>query len=583
LLKLLKGLKPYLFFVIINLFFVAIQAISELFLPSYTSKLIDEGLPNSDMPKILYYGGLMFVFTIISVGGAVIASNFASKISTLLCRDIRKKLFVKVNSFSLNEFDKISTSSLITRSTNDITQVQNGVFMILKVLTMVPITFIGSIIMTYRIQAKLTLILLVSIPIILILVLFVAKIIIPLFNLIQKKVDNLTLVAREGLTGVRVVRAFDQQENETLKFNKANKEVTDLAVKSGRIMSIMIPIIMLIMNLTIVAVYWFGAKRIQTINNINEFSVGDLYSVTLYVTLILFSVIMFVMMFIQIPKASASAKRINEVLAIETSITDSNAKTITNTIESDYGIEFNDVSFNFGGETSLNALDHISFKAKKGKTTAIVGSTGSGKTTLLNMIARFYDPTSGEILVSGQNIKDYTLKDLRQKLGFVPQKAFLFSGSIADNIRYGKEDATDEEILSALDTAQASEFLNEKEDGINSNVSQGGANFSGGQKQRLAIARAIVRNADVYLFDDSFSALDFKTDSKLRNALTNRFKSSTMLIIAQRISTVMNADKIIVLNEGKLVGEGTHKELLKSCTVYREIAESQLEEEELQA
>lgn len=582
-LKLLKGLKPYLFFVIINLFFVAIQAISELFLPSYTSKLIDEGLPNSDMPKILYYGGLMFVFTIISVGGAVIASNFASKISTLLCRDIRKKLFVKVNSFSLNEFDKISTSSLITRSTNDITQVQNGVFMILKVLTMVPITFIGSIIMTYRIQAKLTLILLVSIPIILILVLFVAKIIIPLFNLIQKKVDNLTLVAREGLTGVRVVRAFDQQENETLKFNKANKEVTDLAVKSGRIMSIMIPIIMLIMNLTIVAVYWFGAKRIQTINNINEFSVGDLYSVTLYVTLILFSVIMFVMMFIQIPKASASAKRINEVLAIETSITDSNAKTITNTIESDYGIEFNDVSFNFGGETSLNALDHISFKAKKGKTTAIVGSTGSGKTTLLNMIARFYDPTSGEILVSGQNIKDYTLKDLRQKLGFVPQKAFLFSGSIADNIRYGKEDATDEEILSALDTAQASEFLNEKEDGINSNVSQGGANFSGGQKQRLAIARAIVRNADVYLFDDSFSALDFKTDSKLRNALTNRFKSSTMLIIAQRISTVMNADKIIVLNEGKLVGEGTHKELLKSCTVYREIAESQLEEEELQA
>jgi len=582
LLKLLKGLKPYLLIVIINIFFVAIQGISELFIPSYTIKLLKEGLWNADMPVILNYGGLMLIFTIVSVGAAIISSNLASKISTFLCRDVRKKLFVKVNSFSLNEFDKISTSSLITRTTNDITQVQNGLYMMLRILTLVPITFIGSIIMTYRIQAELTLILLVSVPIILALVIIVAKVIIPLFNKMQKKVDNLTLVAREGLTGVRVVRAFDQEENETIRFNKANKEVTDIAVKSSRIMAFMIPILMLVMNLTLVAVYWFGAKRINTINDNNIFSVSELYSFTLYITLILFSVMMFIMMFIQIPKASASAKRINEVLDIETSIKDINSNSVNSDDNSQYGVEFKDVCFNFG-DASLNALDHISFTANKGKTTAIVGSTGSGKTTILNMIARFYDPTNGEILVSGQNIKNYSLKDLRKKLGFVPQKAFLFSGTIADNIKYGKEDATDEEILSALETSQALEFLNEKEDGIHSNVSQGGSNFSGGQKQRLAIARAIIRKADVYLFDDSFSALDFKTDSNLRIALKNNFKNSTMLIVAQRISSVMNADKIIVLNEGKLVGEGTHKELLKSCSVYREIAESQLEEEELNA
>jgi len=578
LLKLLKGLKPYKVIVIINILFVAAQGIFELFLPNYTSDLIQKGLRFGDMPVILHYGALMLLFTVISVGAAIISSYLASKISSLISRDIRKKLFVKVNSFSLNEVDKIGTSSLITRSTNDITQVQNAVFMLLRIFTLVPIIFAGSITMTIIKQASLTLILAVSMPIILILVIAVARIIIPLFNKMQKKVDNLTLVAREGLTGVRVVRAFDQQENETIRFNKANKEVTDIAIKSNRIMAVMLPIIMLIMNLTIVAVYWFGSKRIS----IGKFNVGDLFAVSQYITQIMFSIVMFIMMFIQLPKASASAKRINEVMNMETSIKDS-VEDMTADKDSECGVEFKDVCFNFGGENSLNALDHISFKAKKGKMTAIVGSTGSGKTTILNMIARFYDPTCGEVQVCGQNVKDYKLKNLRNKLGFVPQKAFLFSGTIAENIKYGKDNATDEEIISALDTAQGLEFVNEKENGINAHVSQGGANFSGGQKQRLAIARAIVRDADVYVFDDSFSALDFKTDANLRRALKKRFNNSTMLIVAQRISTVMNADKIIVLNEGKLVGEGTHKELLKSCSVYREIAESQLEEEELQA
>ena len=553
------------------------QCVAELFLPEYMSRIVKKGLVEmgGHLPTIIKYGTIMLVLTLISLTGALISSHFASKISANLAADLREKIFVKVSGYSLGEFDKISASSLITRSTNDISQIQNFTYMLFRIMIRVPVMFFGSVVLTGFKQPQLLWVLTISLPIVTAITVIIAKYIIPLFRAMQRRVDGLTLIAREGLSGVRVIRAFNRQQTQSERFDGANTGVTQTAIKANKIMSAMMPSVTFVLNLSMVGILWLGFKRMQ----INlTFQTGDLMAVIQYVMHILFSLTMATNLFIMIPRAQTSAKRINEVLDMPISI--DGGKGILPQDDSDCGVEFKNVSFRFGGAATC-ALENVSFKAQKNKVTAIVGSTGSGKSTILDLISRFYDATGGEVLVCGHNVKDYPLSALRHKMGAVPQRAFLFSGTIADNIRYGKQGASDDEIIDALKTAQAYNFVMEK-GGLSAYVEQGGANFSGGQRQRLAIARAIVRtNADIFMFDDSFSALDFKTDAALRKALIQKFNDKTIIIVAQRINTVINADNIIVLDQGKAVGSGTHSRLLKSCSVYREIAESQLDEEEL--
>lgn len=573
--KILKKLKPYWPMAIICVILVAGQAILELYLPRITAGIIDTGLRNGDIPYIWKQGGYMLIVALGTSFCAIVSTLLASKLAANIARDLRKQIFQKVSSFSLGEFDKISTSSLITRTTNDVTQIHQFVFTLFRLMTLAPCFMIGSLIMTLRIDLKICLILAVSVPVMLILIFVVGKLIIPLFSKMQKKIDRLTLVAREGLTGVRVIRAFGQEQRETERYNAANKEVTDISIRANRIFAVMMPCVMLIMNFTMVAVYWFGAKRIS----VGGFGVGDITSITQYIMHVMYSIVMVTMLFMQIPRAMASANRINEVLETEPSVTDENDAPVKEQL-SESGVEFKHVDFRFPG-AEKNVLSDINFFARRGQTTAIVGSTGSGKSTIINLISRFYDVSAGEVLINGVDVKGYTQKDLRMKVGFVPQKAFLFSGTIADNLKFGKEDATEEEMWAALETAQAEHFVSNKEGKLEAEVAQGGNNFSGGQKQRLSIARALVRKPEIYIFDDSFSALDFKTDAKLRAALKLVTKDAAVIIVAQRISTVMDADNILVVNDGEIVGQGTHRQLLADCEVYREIAESQLDEEEL--
>jgi len=421
----------------------------------------------------------------------------------------------------------------------------------------------------------LTLVLVVVIPVLAAIIFGIVRKGIPLFKSIQKKIDRLNLVMREGLTGIRVIRSFNRIEHETQRFDEANRDLTNTMIKVNKLMAYLMPVVMLIMNLSSVAIIWFGGLRIDA----EKMAVGDLMAFLQYAMQIMFSLVMVSMMFVLIPRASASAVRINEVLDMEPVIEDpaqSNAKSSSMRGH----IEFQDVTFSYPG-AEQPAVQNISFIANPGETTAIIGGTGSGKSTMINLIPRFYDVESGRVLVDGIDVRDIPQHELRQKIGYVPQKAVLFTGTIADNIRYGKEDATDEEVQHAAEIAQAAGFISRMDDGYDSPIAQGGTNVSGGQKQRLSIARALVRDAEIYIFDDSFSALDFKTDAKLRAALKNETKESTVLIVAQRVSTVMNADRIIVLNESKVAGVGTHHELMETCDVYREIVYSQLSEEEI--
>lgn len=573
-LKLFKHLKPYskqLVFILILLF---IQTMAQLYLPTLLSKIVDTGIINGDVNYILKIGGIMIGIAFIGSICTIFASFISSKVSMGLGRDLRRNIFTKAETFSLNEIDTIGTASLITRTTNDVNQVQQVVIMILRMMVTAPLTCIGGIIMAVSVNKKLSLILLVSMPIVIITILFIGKKGMPLFKAMQVKLDKINKILRENLTGIRVIRAFNKQSFEKKRFDEANDDFTNNAIKVNKITALLMPLLMLILNLTSVAILWFGANRI----NSGVMEVGNLMAFLQYVMQIMFSLIMVSMLFIMIPRASASAERINEVLKMEPSINDSN-NLINESTEKGY-VEFKDVSYFYPGAENP-ALSNISFKTNPGETTAIIGGTGSGKSTILNLITRFYDVSKGEILVDGINIKNMSQDTLRSKIGFVPQKAMLFSGTISENLKYGKEDATNEDLIHAAKIAQAYEFISEKENGFDSIVEQGGKNFSGGQKQRLAIARALVRKPEVYLFDDSFSALDFKTDSKLRAALKSETKNSAVIIVAQRVSTIMDADRILVLDEGKIVGIGTHKELLKNCAIYQEIASSQLSEEEL--
>jgi len=577
LLKLFKNLKPYSLSVILVFTLIFVQVMAELYLPNLMSDIVDKGIAKGDTSYIFKTGAFMLIVAAIGVGGMIAASFLSSRIATGFGRDVRKKLFTHIENFSLNEFDRLSTASLITRTTNDITQVQMVLIVMMRMMAMAPMMCIGGIIMAVSKDPKLSLIIVFAIPIVVGAILLVARKGIPLFKTMQKKIDKLNLILREELIGVRVIRAFNKQTDEQERFNSSNEELTQTAIRVNQIMAFLMPFMMIIMNFITLAVIWFGAKRIDAMS----MQVGDLMAFIQYIMHIMFSLIMVSMMFILIPRASVSAARINEVLETYPEIKDPVGKKSEPELQNQKGIiEFRNVSFSYQG-AGEPAINDISFVAKRGETTAIIGGTGSGKSTIVNLIPRFYDVSAGKIFVDGIDVKDYTQKDLREKIGLVPQNTMLFSGSINDNIKYGKPTATDEEVAYAAKIAQADEFINSMPQKYDSQISQGGTNISGGQKQRLSIARALVRKPEIYIFDDSFSALDFKTDAKLRKELTSETMNSTVIIVSQRVSAVINAEQIIVLEDGKIAGKGTHKDLMEGCSQYREIVASQLSEEEL--
>ncbi|MTK13466.1 MAG: ABC transporter ATP-binding protein [Clostridiaceae bacterium] len=572
--KLFRFLKPYAMVVTGILVLLFFQSIAELYLPTLMSDIVNTGIVKGDTNYILRIGGFMLVVAAVSGFCTILASFLSSKVATKFGRDIRKKVFSRVESFSLNEFDKVGTASLITRTTNDIMQVQQVTILILRMMISAPLMCIGGIIMAVSKDAELSLILVVVIPVLAGIIALVATKGVPLFKAMQVKLDKLNLVVRENLIGMRVVRAFNRIDDEKIRFTEANSDLTNTAIKVNKIMAVLMPAMIIMMNLTSVAIVWFGGIRIDS----GKMQVGDMMAFIQYAMQIMFSLIMVSMMFVMIPRAEASAVRINEVLDMKPEIND---PTEPKNTEKERGyIEFKDVTFSYPG-AEQPAISNISFSAKPGEITAIIGGTGSGKSTLISLVPRFYDIDSGSILVDGMDIREMSQENLRKKIGFVPQKAVLFTGTISDNIRYGKEDANDMEIKHASEIAQASEFVSNMKEGYDSMIAQGGSNVSGGQKQRLAIARALVRRPEIFIFDDSFSALDFKTDAKLRAALKSEIKDSTAIIVAQRVSTVIDADRIIVLDEGRIAGIGTHKTLLNDCEIYREIVSSQLSEEEL--
>jgi ATP-binding cassette, subfamily B, multidrug efflux pump len=573
-LKLYRFLKPYSLFVFGVVTFVFLQTLADLYLPTLMSDMINHGVMQGDAKYIMKIGGLMLL---IAGGGAVcsiFASFLSSKASVGLGTILRNKIFRRVESFSLHEFDSIGTATLITRTTNDINQIQQVTVMIMRMMISAPMMAIGGIFLAMRQDRELTLVLAVAMPALALVIVFIASKMMPLFKKVQIRIDKINLVMREKLTGIRVIRAFNTTEHESKRFAEANFNLTDNYIRVNRLMAFMMPSIMLIMNLTSLAIIWFGGVYISR----GEMDLGALSAFMQYGMQIMMSMLMLAMMFIMVPRAQAAAIRINEVLETVPEITDP-AEPKENFVGTGH-IEFRDVTFSYHGAEEPT-LKNISFSAHPGEVTAIIGSTGAGKSALLNLIPRFYDIESGSILIDGVDIRDITQEHLRAKIGLVPQKAFLFSGTIAENIRFGKDDATDEEIIHASKVAQAAEFVEEMEGGYQHEIAQGGQNVSGGQKQRLSIARALVRRPEIYLFDDSFSALDFKTDARLRAALKNEIGESTEIIVAQRVGTVMDADRIIVLEEGRIAGIGTHRELLSTCEVYREIVSSQLSEEEI--
>jgi ATP-binding cassette subfamily B protein len=573
LIKILKNLKVYKWIVLLVFACVFIQSMANLYLPTLMSDIIDKGVVVGNKPYIWKIGGLMLIISAIGSLASIAASYFSANAATGFGRDLRRKVFVHVSNFSLQEFDQVGTASLITRTTNDITQLQQVVIMLFRMVASAPIMFIGGLIMALSKDAKLSLILVATMPILVGSILLIMLKALPLFRLVQKRLDRLNLVLRENLTGIRVVRAFNREKQEQARLQNANKDLTDVSIKVNKVMAFMMPIMMLVMNLTVVSIVWIGGIRIDH----GAMQIGDLMAFVQYIMQIMFALIMASMMFIMIPRAAVSANRINDVLDMEPVVFSEGNEAA----DRERGaLEFEHVTFRYPGAEEP-ALSDISFKAYPGEVTAIIGGTGSGKTTLVNLIPRFFDATSGTIRINGVEIRNCSLEDVRSRIGYVPQKALLFSGTISDNLRFGKEDATQAEIEHAARIAQADDFISKMKDGYESVISQGGTNLSGGQKQRLSIARALVRKADIYIFDDCFSALDYKTDRDLRAALKDETKQATVILVAQRVSTVMDADRIIVLDQGKIAGIGTHQELLETNAVYQEIVASQFREDEI--
>lgn len=572
--RLYRFLKPYALPIIGVLVLVLFQAMSDLYLPTLMSDIVDTGIVKGDTTYIWHTGGWMLLVTIGGVICAILASLLSSQVSIGFGQLIRGKIFSHVEKFSLHEFDKISTASMITRTTNDTTQVQNVTLIIMRMMIYAPMIAIGGIFMALRQDVPLSLVIIVSIPVIFVSILLVTGKAIPLFNVIQKKIDALNLILDENLTGMRVIRAFDRSQHETERFDIANRDLTDVSLKANRIIALLMPVMMMVMNFSTIAIIWFGSIRIDD----GGMEVGALIAFLQYAMQIMFAMVMMSMMFVMLPRAAASATRINEILDIVPEINDP-VQAVAPGTEHGY-VEFQDVTFSYPG-AEQPALEHVSFKTGPGEVTAIIGGTGAGKSTLVNLIPRFYDIDSGHVLVDGIDVREMKQEDLRMKIGYVPQQAILFSGSISDNIHYGDENANEETVEHAALIAQANEFISGMKEGFASQISQGGTNVSGGQKQRLSIARALVRKPEIYIFDDSFSALDFKTDAQLRAALKSETTAATVFIVAQRVSTVMDADRIIVLDDGNVAGIGNHHELMATCEVYREIVSSQLSAEEI--
>lgn len=571
-LKIFRFLKPWRLSIAVLLALVFFQVLSDLFLPTLMADIIDKGVMLGDTDYILSTGGVMLLITLFSICCAVLASWISSRVSAGFGQHLRSAVFAKVSQFSLHEFDQFGTSTLITRATNDITQVQMVSLMIARMLLMAPMMAIGGIIMAYLKDPQLTWVLAVAVPALIALVLMIASKAIPLFSSIQIKIDRLNVTLREALSGVRVIRAFNRVDHEQQRFDSANDDLADTYISVNRLMALMMPGLMLIMNLTTLAVLWFGFDRIEA----GTLQLGSLIAFTQYAMQILFAFMMMSMMFNILPRAQAAAVRIDEVLQLQASIVDpinpqSSVAAAT--------IEFKSVNFRYPGAEAL-ALEDISFRAEPGQVTAIIGSTGAGKSTLMRMIPRFYDVESGHILSAGLDIRDYSQQALRKRIAYVPQQVTLFSGSIKSNLLVANPTADEAHLELAATTAQAMPFISELDDVWDHELQQAGSNLSGGQKQRLTIARALAREADVYLFDDCFSALDFKTDAKLRAALKREVRGATVIIVAQRIGTVMDADQILVMEEGKIVDRGTHAQLLENSLTYREIVASQLREED---
>ncbi|WHS06123.1 ABC transporter ATP-binding protein [Ligilactobacillus salivarius] len=553
--------------------FLGFQVVCDLSLPNLTSNLINNGVAKGNVGYIWQIGLQMLGLTLVGIFAAAGNVYFASTQAQKMGARLRGKIFKKVLSFGNYEMDKFGSSSLITRTTNDVMQIQNVTIMMLRMMIMAPLMLIGASVMAYFNEKRLTSIFLVSIPILLIAIGCAMYFAVPLFQKLQKQIDRINLIFREGLTGVRVIRAFRQDKFEQERFDRANKDYTETGIKVFSIVSLMFPIMTLVLNVTNMGIIWFGAKLIAN----HEMQVGNLVAFMTYASMILFSFMMLSMIFVLVPRAEAAAKRINAVLEIENSINDVKSELGSDSDKLQASLEFKNVSFRYRGAEDL-ALDNLSVDVKAGETLAIIGGTGSGKSTLINLIPRLYDVNSGEVLVDGNDVRKYSLHDLHDKVAFVQQKAVLFKGTIRSNLLIGNPEATEEDMWKALEIAQAKDFISDLPDGLDAVVEQGGDNFSGGQKQRLAIARAIIKPASIYVFDDSFSALDFKTDAKLRLALRQdeRISKAIIVIVAQRISTVTGADHIVVLDEGKVVGQGTHKELLADNTTYQEIVESQM-------
>ena len=525
---------------------------------------------------IFKIGLIMLVFTIISSIASMLVSFIASKIATKTAKNLRHDMFRKVESFSNNEFNKFSTASLITRTTNDITQIQTTLINSVRTLFFAPILAFGGIIMALSKSTSMYWTILLGIIILIALIASIFVVVFPKFNLVQKLVDKFNLVTKENLSGIMVIRAFGTQKFEEKRFDDANKKLTQTDLFINRIMIIMMPAMMLLMNLISVLIVWTGSHQIEN----SQMQVGDMIAFMQYSIQIIMAFLLISTMFIMVPRATVSAKRIAEVLDTEPSITDHVNTTTVKKSQIKGKVEFKNVSFRYA-DAQENILENINFTALPGQTTAFIGPTGSGKSTLINLIPRFFDVTSGEILIDGINIKDISQADLHDIIGYVPQKGILFSGDIESNLKFGDENASQEDLKLAADISQAAEFINSNKDGFKRKISQNGSNVSGGQRQRLSIARTILKNAPIYIFDDSFSALDLKTDAALRKALYQHTKNSTILVVAQRISTIMNAEQIVVLNDGKIVGIGTHQELLQNCETYREIALSQLPKEKI--
>lgn len=566
----MKYFKPYIPYILAAVVLLFAEAMLELALPGYMADIIDDGIIAGDMKQIYKIGILMIGISAAIVLCATGVSLFASKTAARSARDIRKAVFRKVMHFANEEMEDFSTASLITRSTNDIQQIQMAAVMTLRLGMFAPVMGIGAIIKALRTSVSLAWTIGIAFGAIVILMAFMFIITLPKFKVVQEKVDKLNLVMNERLRGILVIRAFNTQKYEEDRFDHANNDLTKLNLFVNRAMSVMMPVMMLIMNLTSILIVWVGAHYIDAGN----LEIGSMLAFIQYAMQIIISFLFIAMMFIFLPRAAVSMGRVGEILKKEISITD---KENTQEIKEKRGIvEFKNVSFRYADAEDA-VLSDISFTAKPGETTAFIGSTGSGKTTLVNLIPRFFDVTEGSITIDGVDIRDMKQHDLREMIGYVPQKGMLFSGDIKSNIAYGAEDKSFENIKRAAEVAQAEDFIMEKEEGFDAPVAQGGTNVSGGQKQRLSIARALAKKAPIYIFDDSFSALDFKTDAALRKELKKSAGESTLLIVAQRISTIADADQIIVLNEGRIAGKGTHKELMQTCEIYREIASSQLD------